>query len=207
MAQTQKSPVTIKSNAQDVMARINELGNFTEPEKRQITRAMARVYIVDMKKRTSKGISTDGSSFRDYSTTPMYAVKRRGILKAIGTPWGKEFNGRKRSKFASGKKKGQRHRSRYLPRGYEQLRQLTGRNTRTDRLTFDGLMQADLSEDGYGKGGAVVHYPRDEENQKATGNQLRYNFFFPTKQEKERQFREGQLEIEHITEMKGFKEV
>ena len=197
--------VHVESNAREVMEQLAKLGDFDELEQKQITRSMAKVYLVDMKKRVSNGISTDGSKFKDYSKTPMYAAKKRGMSRAIGTPWGKtNKQGHRFKRFKSGARKGKLHRSRFLLGGYAELRKLTGRNLNEDRLTFHGTMQENLTVDDYGKGGAVVHYPRDEENKKASGNQLKYTFFFPTKKEKQRQLKEGQLEIENITIQKGF---
>ncbi len=63
------------------------------------------------------GKGSTGQKIGNYSKKGAYFSLSRSN-KSIGRPLGKNFNGTRRSKFASGKKKGQDHKSRYFPDGY-----------------------------------------------------------------------------------------
>ena len=199
------SNTELKSNFDPVMNRLQALASLDPVQKRRITYAMGLVAQEQVKDRVKRGVSTNGQKFQDYSKKPSYFAKKRGVSKKLGTPWGKEYGGKRRKRFASGERKGKLHRSRYLPKGYFEFRQVTGRNTDSNRLIFTGAMMNNLKVDAYGKDGAVLHFPRKQENSKAMGNQEKYKFFLHNSRDRDEQAKEGQLEMEYIMKQEGFK--
>lgn len=194
--------VTNKNNALEVIHKLQGLEKLPKPEQRRITYAMAQEHIDLMPLRAAKGISSDGTPFKPYSTKPAYFIRKRGDLSVI-KPLGKLYNGKKRKKFESGKKKGQFHRSMFLESGYSEYRRLKKRSP-SDRLYLTGRMQGNLKASYYSDAGSAVYYPREEENQKAIGNQKKYRFFFPTKAEKVKIEEKGKTEMAFIMKKLGF---
>lgn len=195
-------PAKMESNLEQAMLQIKELSKIPKPEQRKITYAMGQEHVRLMLPRSMKGINSKNQSFRSYSTVARYFQRKRGVLSKL-KPLGKFFNGKKRRRFASGKKAGQLHRSMYLEKGYKEFRDKIGRND-NERLIVTGRMQNNLRVSPYGKTGSVVHYPRHEENLKALGNQERYKFFFPTPTEKRKTQKVGEIELEYYMKKIGF---
>ena len=84
------------------------------------------------------GKDSTGQKIGDYSKKGAYFSLSRS-KKNIGRPLGKEFNGKRRSKFASGERKGQDHKSRYFPDGYFGWKTAMGANVLgTVNLTLTG---------------------------------------------------------------------
>lgn len=77
----------------------------------------------------NEGLNTDGTKRGGYSTKPMYASKSQFITKSF-TPQGK---GGKRIKD-----NGQPYKTMFLPRGYEQLRQIQGREIAFKNYEYTG---------------------------------------------------------------------
>lgn len=77
----------------------------------------------------NRGENTDGSKRSGYSTKPIYAGKKQ-FIKAGFSPKGK--GGEKM--FENGKM----HETMYLPKGYQQLRQIQGRRTDIKNYDYSG---------------------------------------------------------------------
>jgi hypothetical protein len=94
-----------------------------------------------------EGKAADGNDIGQYSTEPLYVgVKQnQNIGRSFGAPLGKEFNGKRRSKFESGKKAGQQHASRYFADGYKGYKTTIGRNQLGRvNLSLSGQLDAQL---------------------------------------------------------------
>lgn len=104
----------------------------------------------------TKGKDSNGGNFSGYSTRAGYFTtdKKPGVKK-LSPPTGKAWDsdGKKRSKF----KNGEPHKTKYLERGYTQLREEVGRNvTNTKNFSMTGQMWRDFGvkkidklKDGY----------------------------------------------------------
>ena len=195
----------VKTNFKPVIERLKGLAHMTPLQKRIVTKVMGTVALEQVDDRVERGVGTNGTPFKAYSDKPAYFSVKRGLMKKLKPPWGKEYGGKRRKRFASGKRKGKAHRSRYLPKGYSELRKLTGRSTDNNRLLFTGKMMANMSVDIYGKEGAYVHFPRKQENDKACGNEEKYKFFFSNSPDRDEQAKEGKFMMEHIMAQEGFK--
>jgi len=111
---------------------------------------------------TNEGKASDGGNIGSYSTTPIYVSKDQ-TPKSFGRPLGKEFKGKRRSKFASGKHQGQDHKSRYFEGGYKQFKTAIGRNILgTVNLSLTGQMMNSLAlfptSKGWGLGWQNVEF-------------------------------------------------
>lgn len=93
----------------------------------------------------SDGNKTDGSGIGQYSTKPMYinpdVLKNINVPGNIGVPRGKTGE----TKFKTGKKKGEKHKTKYLEGGYKELRQKVDRQTTFVDLRFSAEMRMDFA--------------------------------------------------------------
>jgi hypothetical protein len=121
-----------------------------------------------------EGRATDGAQIGQfstygggYSTEPFYQnpTKLTGVSSAGVTPQGKTGQ----SRF----KNGNPHKTRYLPQGYKELRELTGRQSGYVDLNFSGALERSIKvvQDG---ARAVIRYTSDFEAEKMTGNEDRF---------------------------------
>jgi len=156
----------------------------------RIIREVALNYMAEMRDRIqNRGKASDGSDIGKYSTKPTYISIDQMDGRKL-KPEGKEFKGKRRSTFASGKKKGKPHSSRYFEDGYEQYKTEAGRNTLGKvNLTFTGQffnqMQLLPVPQGWGvgwSGAELLARAKKFESSKMYGKDI----FEPTKQERER---------------------
>ena len=114
-----------------------------------------------------EGRATDGAGIGQYSTVPFYQnpTKLTGVSSAGVTPQGKTGQ----SRF----KNGNPHKTRYLPQGYKELRELTGRQSGYVDLNFSGALERSIKvvQDA---ARAVIRYTSDFEAEKMTGNEERF---------------------------------
>ena len=108
------------------------------------------------------GLDSTGTKIGNYSKKPAYFLMSQSNAK-IGRPLGKEFNGTRRSKFASGERKGQDHKSRYFPDGYFGWKTKMGANKLgTVNLTLTGTFLNQMtilpSSKGWGIGWADIAF-------------------------------------------------
>jgi hypothetical protein len=101
------------------------------------------------------GQAADGGLIGSYSTKPIYVSLSQSPRKF--NPLGKEFKGKRRNTFKSGKRAGQKHRSGYFSGGYGMFKSAIGRNQLgTVNLTLTGQFMNALSlmqtADGWGLG-------------------------------------------------------
>jgi hypothetical protein len=114
-----------------------------------------------------EGRTTDGTQIGQYSTVPFYQNPNKlpGVSSAGVTPQGKTGQ----SRF----KNGNPHKTRYLPQGYKELRELTGRQSATVDLNFSGSLERSVKvvqEDNR----AIIRYTVPEETEKMTANEERF---------------------------------
>ena len=97
----------------------------------KVTRIVAVEMLGELRSRIhQQGKAADGGDIGQYSTKPLYVSVKNNVGRSFGAPLGKpNKNGKRFSKFASGKKEGQPHTSRYFERGYEGYKNAIGRNT------------------------------------------------------------------------------
>lgn len=101
----------------------------------------------------SEGENANGGDIGRYSTNPIYVSVAANAGRSFGRPIGKT----RKSKFETGKKKGQDHRSRYFAGGYNEYKTAIGRNRLGKvNLSLSGQMANQFSiiatSDGYGLG-------------------------------------------------------
>lgn len=184
--------MTIREFQVSLENRVKNLRVFTDPLRFaafDVTSRMGERIFDDGKK-------TDGSSIGQYSTKPIYVnpdvLKEMKVPGNIGVPMGKTGE----IKFKTGKKKGERHKTKYLAGGYKELRNKLGRQTSyidltlSDELKFDFGNQQDPAEPR--KANELEYQIRlDKEiNQKKRGGmEERFgNIFTPSEAEKEQFF-------------------
>jgi hypothetical protein len=107
-----------------------------------------------------QGLATDGTSIGKYSKKPIYVsiTGNPGSAKAFGTPTGKpNAMGIAEAVFQHGPKKGQAHKSKYFPGGYDEFKTAIGRNELGSvNLSLSGQLNSQLkiipTETGEGYG-------------------------------------------------------
>ena len=152
--------ITIKADAnQDLKKLFATLNNLKpdQPTMSQIVRTVAFDVLADMTPRIiERGGAADGSNIGSYSKKPIYISVKNNPVRSFGQPLGKRFNGKSRSIFASGKKAGQSHTSRYFERGYDEYKTKVGRNIGSVNLRLSGQMMNSFTvfktSRGYGLG-------------------------------------------------------
>lgn len=121
--------ISITTNLPQILAPI--IANLNSAELAdKVTRIVAVEMLGEMRARIhQQGMAADGGDIGKYSTAPLYVSVKQNVGKSFGAPLGKpNANGKRFSKFASGKKAGQSHKSRYFERGYEGYKNAIGRN-------------------------------------------------------------------------------
>lgn len=106
------------------------------------------------------GLASDGSPIGRYSKKPIYVsvTANPGNAKAFGTPTGKpNAMGIAEAVFQHGAKKGQPHKSKYFPGGYDEFKTSIGRNELGSvNLSLSGQLNNQLkiipTENGEGYG-------------------------------------------------------
>lgn len=114
----------------------------------RVTKIVAVEMLGEMRARIhQQGKAADGADIGKYSTTPMYVSQKQNVGRSFGAPLGKpNKNGKRFSTFASGKKAGQKHTSRWFERGYEGYKNAIGRNTLGKvNLSLSGQLDAQLT--------------------------------------------------------------
>lgn len=127
--------MTIKEWQRQLDKSVKNLKNFTEPLKLAAYTTTAKMgeRIFD------EGKTTDGTKIGSYSDEPIY-VSLSVAPKPKGRPTGKTG----KSKFASGKKAGQDHKSKYFDTGYKGYRENVGRQTDKVDLSLTGELRLDF---------------------------------------------------------------
>jgi hypothetical protein len=177
-------------------ARIESVGQIlgSDGAQKRISAAAAFAVIGEYKQRIfTEGLATDGTPIGQYSTRPYY----QNPNALVGVPTGGIVpQGRTgKTQFKNGKA----YKTRYLARGYAELRELTGRQSNTVDLNFSGSLERSIQvvqEDST----AFIRYTNEIETEKMIGNELRFGRTIsePTEDERETGIRAAQLEIESI---------
>jgi hypothetical protein len=140
-----------------------------EPEVRQrISSVAAFAVIAEYKNRIFvEGLTSDGSQIGQYSTRPFYQNPNAliGVAASGVSPEGKSG----KSRF----KNGNTHKTKYLPRGYAELRELTGRESGKVDLNFSGSLERSIKVVDDGEGAAIT-YTNDFEADKMAANEIRF---------------------------------
>lgn len=127
--------MTIKEFQLSLDKSVKDLKNFTDP-----LRIAAYTTTAKMGERIfDEGRTTEGTTIGQYDDEPMY-VSLAVAPKPKGRPIGKTG----KSKFTSGKKAGQDHKSRYFPTGYKGYRDNVGRQTAKVDLSLTGELRLDF---------------------------------------------------------------
>lgn len=160
----------------------------------RLSQVAAFAVIAEYKDRIfTQGLTTDGTKIGRYSTVPFYQNPNSliGVPKGGVSPLGK--NGQ--SRFKNGKNK----KTRYLPSGYAELRELTGRQSNTVDLNLSGSLSQSIQvvEDG---GLFKVRYTIPEEAEKMEANERRFGVVIsePSEEEREAGIRAAAEELEFI---------
>jgi len=171
-----------------IMAQLQKLSPTSELGSR-VVREVALNNMAQMRDRIqNRGGATVGT-IGSYSTNPIYIPTDEMVGKKL-PPAGKQFKGKRRKVFASGKKKGQPHSSRYFSGGYSGYKTAIGRNTLGKvNLTLSGQffnqMQLFPTAKGWGIGwssSAMLERARGFESSKGYGKKI----FYPTRAERDR---------------------
>jgi hypothetical protein len=154
----------------NLITRLRTLGFIIgqeETQKRVSIAAEIRVLAAMKRRIFTDGIATDGSQIGQYSTTSFYQnpTKLIGVAASGVKPAGK--NGQ--ANFKNGKAK----KTKYLALGYQQLRELTGRQSDYVDLNFSGSMQGAL-QFGIRAGIAVVGFVNEEAAEIMAQNEQRF---------------------------------
>jgi hypothetical protein len=161
--------ITIRSNIGEVTNRIILNLQKLEPTSEvgsQIVRTASLNVLAELRDRIQlHGLASDNTEIGNYSRKPFYVSAKANPGKTFGRSLGKPFNGKRRSVFESGKKKGQDHTSRYFERGYDEFKTTIGRNQLGKvNLTLTGNMMNLLAvfptEQGWGIGWADTKFAR-----------------------------------------------
>lgn len=135
-----------------------------------------------------------------YSTKPIYVNPNTlTVKKSIGTLTGKSGSGT----FKTGKKAGEKHKTKYLAGGYEELRDKVGRQTSFVDLRFSGELRMDFGNDKQPaeprKADELeyqIRLDKDINQKKREGMEEKYGTIFSVSdQEKEIFFRTMQFEF------------
>lgn len=159
-------------NYEPVVRRIRLLSGGIEA--RKFTAKCATHQLQAMRPRINSGIDRNGNRFKAYSSEPMYISKATPGFRSRIKPVGKAGE----KQFANGKK----HKSQYFPRGYAEFRLAMGLSNK-NRLELRSKMLNSMTVSNYGKDGSQIVFSRREENQKALGNERRYEFWGFTREE------------------------
>jgi len=169
--------ITLKTNADEqITFLLSELADL-DPKAvigTEIVRTVAFGQLAEMRRRIRvEGLATNGGKIGNYSTRPGYFAQGE-VGSSFGRPLGKFYKGKRRSKFAGGKKKGQDHKTRYFEKGYGQFKTAIGRNTLGSvNLSLSGNMldQMNVFNTGIGWG---IGWTSDELADRAIGFEKKY---------------------------------
>ena len=143
--------MTIKEFQTSLEQKIRNIKIFSEPLQIAAFSATALMgeRIFDMGKDVNN-IQLRSPGYVSYSTKPMY-VNPDNLYKktGLGVPMGKPKNGKIRgeTKFKTGEKKGEAHKTRYLAGGYKELRNKLGNRTDIVDLNFSDELRMDFSNE------------------------------------------------------------
>ena len=140
--------MTIREFTDGLGKKITDMKTFTEP-----LQMAAFSTTEEMSRRIfDEGKKADGTDMTPgYSTIPLYlnpdVLKDMGIPGNIGAPMGKPKGEKKRGEtvFKTGKKKGEKHKTKYLAGGYKELRNKLGRQTDYVDLKLSGELRMDFN--------------------------------------------------------------
>lgn len=151
-----------------------------ETQKRVSTAAAFTVLAQYKRRIFVDGLATDGSAIGQYSTKPFYQNPNSLFGVSVGsvTPVGK--NGL--DTFKSGKKKV----TRYLPNGYKELRELTGRQSDFVDLNFSGSTEGSIQV-GESGGDVVIGFTNEKAAEIMAGNEERFGKEIVAVSEEERE--------------------
>ena len=153
--------IVVVTNINDVISSLNgKIESFYPGASgyESLVRTVATTVSAEVKTRIHEtGIASDGTKIGEYSRKPMYVSKAANVGRDFGRPVGKTG----KSKFSSGKRKGEDHKSRYFPGGYHQYKTAIGRNRiGSVNLSLSGQLNAQFgiqpTENGYGLGWADI---------------------------------------------------
>lgn len=118
-------------------------------------RKTATTMLAEIKTRVFEDGQATSQDIGKYSTKPLYVSIDQNPGRSFGRPIGKTG----RSKFETGKKAGQDHKSRYFPQGYDQYKTAIGRNQIGKvNLSLSGQLNKQMTiiatSKGYGLGWA-----------------------------------------------------
>jgi len=177
-------------------ARIEAVGQIFSAEgtKQRISAAAAFAVVGEYKQRIfTDGLATDGTPIGQYSNKPFYQNPNAliGVPTSGIVPQGRTG----KTQFNNGKP----YKTKYLARGYAELRELTGRQSSTVDLNFSGSLERSIQvvQDG---GTASIRYTNENEAVKMEGNERRFSRTIsePTEDERETGIRAAQLEVQAI---------
>lgn len=168
--------IRVKTNINSVISSLNgKISSFLPGAENYdgLLRTVATSMIGVVKTRIhEQGKAADDNIIGEYSTKPLYigSSGNPGSKKLFGKPVGKTG----KSEFASGKKKGQPHTSKYYSGGYKQFKTEIGRNQLgTVNLSLSGQLNNQLNVQptsrGYGYG-----WPDTEKLRRAIGLEKKY---------------------------------
>lgn len=127
--------IRIKSNTKDLMREYTaKLESMKKGGQGYVTtmREIATTMRAEIGRRVhSEGKNSNDSDIGQYSKKPIYVNTDANVGRSFGRPIGKTG----KSKFESGKKKGQDHKSRYFAGGYNEFKTAIGRN-RLGKVNF-----------------------------------------------------------------------
>ncbi len=166
--------IRVKTNITDVVSSLK--AKFANLERGaqgydSMMRTVATSLIGKVKMRIhEQGKAADGSAIGTYSTSPIYVSSKANPGRSFGRPIGKTG----KSKFKSGKRKGEDHASRYFPGGYNEYKTTIGRNQLgTVNLSLSGQLNNQLTiqatAKGYGYG-----WPDKEKLKRANALEKKY---------------------------------
>ena len=114
----------IRTNANQVIRNLTQ--RLTNPQSIDNTiKRIATTMLAELGTRVfEEGKASDEGDIGLYSKKPIYVSVASNPARSFGRPIGKTG----KSKFESGKKAGQDHKSRYFPQGYDQYKTTVGRN-------------------------------------------------------------------------------
>lgn len=169
--------IRVKTNIGPVISSLNgKISSFLPGAENYdgLLRTVATSMIGVVKTRIhEEGKASDGNIIGEYSTKPLYigSSANPGNKKLFGKPVGKTG----KTEFASGKKKGQSHTSKYYKGGYKQFKTEIGRNQLgTVNLSLSGQLNKQMNvqptSKGYGYG-----WPDTEKLKRAIALEKKYN--------------------------------
>lgn len=141
----------------------------TAPETAErLSQVSAFAVIAEYKNRIFvEGYTTNGTPIGQYSTKPFY--QNPNSLKGVSSAGVKPIGKTGQSRFKNGKQ----HKTRYLPQGYKELRELTGRQSEKVDLNFSGSLEKSIKVVQEGER-AVIRYTSAKEAEIMEGNETRF---------------------------------